>query len=240
MDEFGPVGGEGGHQPTARKRHPDLGVAGQGQGGDAHHGAGRVRFEDVGGAGSARVRGRGSLRPRGVAVGGWPPRSAGGPGRGRRAGRGRGYDERFVATRGKVPGGLHGAVGHAVDIGREGFGDDDDTHTRVVVAPDVTGPTWIFPPGERPVSVRRPVARCAALPRSAAPLCACLGSDSRGVGSDPAAYRGLYLGLLGRVGGQSAQPFGDPDVAGLRVECGDLPGGLLTVPQAFDGEAGRE
>lgn len=61
---------------------------------------------------------------------------------------GGGDDERPVATGGEVPGGLQGAVGHAVDVGREGFGDDDDTHTGVVTAWGVSLPTWICPPGE--------------------------------------------------------------------------------------------
>ena len=75
---------------------------------------------------------------------------------------GRGDDERMVAAGGEVPGGLEGAVGHAVHIGREGFGDDDDTHTGVVAVLGVAVSTWIFPPGERPMSV------CAARPRRAA------------------------------------------------------------------------
>ena len=60
------------------------------------------------------------------------------------------------------------------------------------------------------------------------------------VGPDPAADRGLYLGLLGRVGGEAAELFDDPDVAGGGVAGGEFPGGLLAVPQAFDGEAGGE
>ena len=66
-----------------------------------------------------------------------------------------------MAARGEVPGGLQGAVGHAVDIGREGLGDDDDTHIRVVVAAG-RGPCQrgSFRRGERPVSVAlRPVPR---------------------------------------------------------------------------------
>ncbi|BCK72833.1 hypothetical protein Srufu_067860 [Streptomyces libani subsp. rufus] len=48
----------------------------------------------------------------------------------------------------EVPGGLQGAVGDAVDIGREGFGDEDDTHTAVVGAPCVEGAKGIFPVGK--------------------------------------------------------------------------------------------
>ncbi|GGI99700.1 hypothetical protein GCM10010121_007460 [Streptomyces brasiliensis] len=53
----------------------------------------------------------------------------------------------------EVSGGLERAVGHAVHIGGKGFGHDDDTHTRVLAALDVAASTWIFPYGERPVSV---------------------------------------------------------------------------------------
>jgi hypothetical protein len=53
----------------------------------------------------------------------------------------------------EVPGGLERAVGHAVHVGGKGFGHDDDTHTGVVAVPDVAVSTWIFPAGERPVSV---------------------------------------------------------------------------------------
>ncbi|UXY24835.1 hypothetical protein N8I84_07705 [Streptomyces cynarae] len=53
----------------------------------------------------------------------------------------------------EVPGGLQRAVGHAVHIGGKGFGHDDDTHTRVLAAPDVAASTSIFPAGERPMSV---------------------------------------------------------------------------------------
>ena len=49
----------------------------------------------------------------------------------------------------EVPGGFQGAVGDAVDIGREGFGDEGDTHTAVVGAPCVEGTKGIFPAGER-------------------------------------------------------------------------------------------
>ncbi|BFO19787.1 hypothetical protein SHKM778_61750 [Streptomyces sp. KM77-8] len=58
-----------------------------------------------------------------------------------------------MAARDEVPGGLERAVGHAVHIGGKGLGDDDDTHTRVVAAPDVATSTWIFPGGERAMSV---------------------------------------------------------------------------------------
>jgi hypothetical protein len=53
----------------------------------------------------------------------------------------------------EVPGGLERAVGHAVHIGGKGFGHDDDTHTGVVALLDVLASTWIFPDGERPMSV---------------------------------------------------------------------------------------
>lgn len=63
-----------------------------------------------------------------------------------RAGGGRGDDERFVAAADEMPGRPEGAVGHAVDIGREGFG-DDGTQIRMAATPGVTGPTSILPPG---------------------------------------------------------------------------------------------
>jgi hypothetical protein len=70
------------------------------------------------------------------------------------AGRGgRRDDEREVTAIYEVPGGLERAVGHAVHVGGKGFGHDDDTHTAVVAAPDVVTSTWIFPGGERPMSV---------------------------------------------------------------------------------------
>ncbi|WP_210581477.1 hypothetical protein [Streptomyces sp. GESEQ-4] len=53
----------------------------------------------------------------------------------------------------EVSGGLERAVGHAVHVGGKGFGHDDDTHTGVVAALDVAASTWIFPGGERLVSV---------------------------------------------------------------------------------------
>src|SRR6478735_418951 len=62
------------------------------------------------------------------------------------------------------------------------------------------------------------------------------GSDGGCVRSDPAAYGGLDLGLLGRVGGEPPQPLGDADVPGLGMVCGEFPGGLLAVPEALDGE----
>ncbi|MGC0378582.1 hypothetical protein RKD28_006098 [Streptomyces sp. SAI-229] len=66
---------------------------------------------------------------------------------------GGGDDEGGVTAVDEVPGGLERAVGHAVHIGGKGLGDDDDTHTGVVAAPDVVTSTWIFPRGERAVSV---------------------------------------------------------------------------------------
>ncbi|GHE36744.1 hypothetical protein GCM10017771_54850 [Streptomyces capitiformicae] len=68
-------------------------------------------------------------------------------------GGGRGHDERGVTACDKVPRGLQGAVGHAVHIGGKGLGHYDDTHTGVVVVLDVAASTWIFPGGERPMSV---------------------------------------------------------------------------------------
>ncbi|GGT47137.1 hypothetical protein GCM10014713_46460 [Streptomyces purpureus] len=115
MHEVGAVVGDGGSHPPAGQGDAHLRIAGQRQGGDPHHRAGRVR----------------------VVPGGY----------------GRGYDERFMAAGGEVPCGLQGAVRHTVDVGGKGFGDDDDTHTGVVVAPGVARPTWIFPPVERPMSV---------------------------------------------------------------------------------------
>ncbi len=55
-----------------------------------------------------------------------------------------------------------------------------------------------------------------------------------------AADRGLHLVLLGRIGGQAAQSVPRPGVTGLGVPGGEFAGGLLAVPQAFDGEAGGE
>jgi hypothetical protein len=65
----------------------------------------------------------------------------------------RGDDEGSVTAIDEVSGGLERAVGHAVHIGGKGFGHDDDTHTRVLAALDVAASTWIFPDGERSVSV---------------------------------------------------------------------------------------
>ena len=58
-------------------------------------------------------------------------------------GGGRGDDKGRVTAIDEVPGGLERAVGHAVHIGGKGFGHDDDTHTRVLAAPDVAASTWI-------------------------------------------------------------------------------------------------
>lgn len=130
VDEFGAVPGERGGEPSAGQGYADLRIAGQGEGGDAHHGAGCSGVRGIVGG------------VRGIVGGG-----------GRRPGRGRGDDEGLVAAGDEVSCGLQGAVGHTVDVGREGLGDDDDTHNRVVAPPGVTLPTWIFRPGERPVSV---------------------------------------------------------------------------------------
>ncbi|MFI1396864.1 hypothetical protein [Streptomyces sp. NPDC020681] len=58
-----------------------------------------------------------------------------------------------MTARGEMPGGLQGAVRHTIDVWRKGFGDDDDTHTRVVVVSGVAATTWIFPPVEQAMSV---------------------------------------------------------------------------------------
>ncbi len=72
---------------------------------------------------------------------------------GRVVGGGGGDHDGGVTALGEVPGGLERAVGHAVHIGGKGFGHDDDSHTGVVAAPDVPTSTWIFPCGERAMSV---------------------------------------------------------------------------------------
>ncbi|MEV7471573.1 hypothetical protein AB0O20_34525, partial [Streptomyces kronopolitis] len=54
-----------------------------------------------------------------------------------------------MTTPDEMPGGLQGAVGNAVDIGRKGFGDEGDTHTAVLGGRCVEGVTWIFLTEER-------------------------------------------------------------------------------------------
>ncbi|GGS21372.1 hypothetical protein GCM10010269_70260 [Streptomyces humidus] len=60
-------------------------------------------------------------------------------------GGGRGDDDGGVTAIDEVPGGLEGAMGHAVHVGGKGFGHDDDTHTRVVAVLDVAASKWICP-----------------------------------------------------------------------------------------------
>ncbi|GGQ91452.1 hypothetical protein GCM10010195_54250 [Kitasatospora griseola] len=49
----------------------------------------------------------------------------------------------------EVFGGPQHAVGHAVDLGREGFGDDGDSHANVLAKPGMRPDKGIFRAGER-------------------------------------------------------------------------------------------
>ncbi len=158
-----------------------------GDGGDAEAGGGRhpahaedERPGEVDEVGAVRGDGRGDpaagqgdpyLRIAGQGQGGHPDDGAGGVGVRGRVGDGGGDDERGVAPPDEVARGLQGAVRHTVDVGREGFGDDDDTHTGVVVAPGVSPSKSIWTGRERPVSVSRagPVEGRAAPPARPAP-----------------------------------------------------------------------
>ncbi len=66
---------------------------------------------------------------------------------------GRRDHQRLVASADQVFGRAQRAVGHSVDVGREGLRDDRYSHRDVVGSPGVVRATWIFPPGERVVSV---------------------------------------------------------------------------------------
>jgi hypothetical protein len=130
VDDVRAVFDEGGGDASAGEGDTDLGVAREREGGDTDDG---TRREGVGSA------------PYGSTTRFERCRELGGGGRS--------DDKGSVTAIDEVPGGLERAVGHAVHIGGKGFGHDDDSHTRVLAVLDVAASTWIFPAGERPVSV---------------------------------------------------------------------------------------